>query len=163
MIAASFLRPKIPGERGISTSGRRDDNLPCSAQNYCDIEGDRPVFEIHHVRLKPGLDILECISFTLEPANLCEAGDAGLYKCAQVVAGHDAGELLIVFQEVRAGTYDAHLSAEHIQELGKLIQPELAHPMRRGKYAGIILCGLPFQVRIPICIVRNLMIVNSRF
>src|SRR5678816_1586830 len=52
----------------------------------------------------------------------------------------------IVFKHVRPGTNDAHLTAEHVEELRQFIDAKPAHPTSESEHSGIGRCGLQMLV-----------------
>ena len=88
--------------------------MPGGAEDDYEVEERGPVFEVDHVGLEAVGYGFDGAGFAAEAADLCEAGNAGLNEGADVVGGHDLGELDVVFNEMRARADDAHFATEDV-------------------------------------------------
>src|SRR5690348_6820900 len=61
-------------------------------------------------------------------AQRSEAGEAGSHERADVMVRHVFGKLLVVFDQMRSWTNDAHVAAEDVPKLRHFIDAEFAEP-----------------------------------
>src|SRR5690606_12143561 len=85
------------------------------------IEEDRPVVDVVQVVLRTAVDLLEGRGFAAEAVHLGPTGDTGLDALAVGVLGELMAELVIVHQRMRAGTDEAHFTAQHVDQLRQLV------------------------------------------
>src|SRR5512134_3657573 len=94
-----------------------------------DVEPDRPVLDV--VEVEPD-EVVE--GQGRAPRDLPEARDPGQDEIALPVPGF---EPLVVADRERAGPDQAHLAAQHVQELRQLVERELAEQAADAGDAGI--------------------------
>ena len=70
--------------------------------------------DIEHVVADPLLQQRRLRDLTAEAVALRQSGDAGFHELTRVVGADDPGKLLVVLDEMRTGTADAHVSDEHV-------------------------------------------------
>src|SRR3990170_3300148 len=86
------------------------------------IEAERPALDVVEVVLDPPLER----GVAAPAVDLGPPGDPGLHLVAQHVAGDLPAELLHEDRPLGARAHEAHLPAEHVEELGQLVQAEPA-------------------------------------
>lgn len=64
-----------------------------------------------------------------EAADLCVAGDAGLYGVSVHVVGHLGGVFVGMLEHVGSGTDDGHVANQYVPKLGDLIEVALAEEL----------------------------------
>lgn len=123
-------------------------NLAVGLEDDPDVQSERPRFEVIDVGFDALDDVLLGAGFAAKPFDLGEAGDARFDVGSHMVVVEGAGELFIVFDEVRARTDDAHLADENVPELGKFVDAEAAKPRAGGVNARVVFLGLEGRIRI---------------
>src|SRR5947208_2546653 len=116
-----------PAQRSVGAA-RRPEQVRKRAQNDCALERQVPVLEIFDVAGDAVLDVGVVARFAAESAHLGEAGDAWFHERADVIVGQELRELLIVFDQMRTRTDDAHVAPEYVPKLRHLINAEFAKP-----------------------------------
>ena len=76
--------------------------------------------------------------------DLRPAGDAGLHAMPLAVIGNLLGKSLHEFGPLRPRADQRHLSAQHIEKLGELIEPQPAKKFSHGRCSRIVL-GCPHR------------------
>src|SRR5512134_282477 len=89
-----------------------------------EIEQQAPVLDVVQVVLK----LLERILFgrAVRVAELCPPGDAGLHAVALAVVRDRVLEVVHELRSLRTWADEAHVAAEHVQQLWQLVEPRLA-------------------------------------
>ncbi len=75
-----------------------------------------------------------------------QSSDAGLDKGADVIVRHQARKLIVVLDEVWAGSDDAHVAAEHVPKLRDFVDAEFAEPFSERVNPFVAIAGLPLQL-----------------
>src|SRR5688572_16711824 len=88
------------------------------------VEQERHVLDVVEVELVLLLGVLDGRSIT--ELDLGPAGDARFHAVALVVVGDDAAELLDEVWPLRPRPDEAHLAAQHVEELRQLVEAALA-------------------------------------
>src|SRR5947209_13947444 len=108
-------------------------NAVCIAREYrqesdAEIEKQRPIVNIEEVVFDPHADLGIVRNATAKAVDLGPAGDARLHIVAPRVKRDRLLEELIVRKRMRTRADQAHLTAEHVQELRQFIDIVPAHP-----------------------------------
>ena len=91
------------------------------------------------------------------PRTCAETGDAGLHKRADVIVRHAIWrKLIVVFDQVRARSDDAHVAEEHVPELRHFIDAQFAKPFPERINAVVVSPRLAISSPIVGRCVRNL-------
>jgi len=91
------------------------------AQNNRAFQRQVPVLEIFDIARDPVLNVDLVAGFATVTADLGEAGDARFHKGADIVVRHELRKLVIVLDQVRAGSNNAHVAQEDVPELRHLV------------------------------------------
>src|SRR5664279_6221677 len=100
------------------------------ARDDLDVEPHRPVLDV--VEVQPH-EVVE--AERRAPGDLPEARDARQHAVAAAVPGLEA---LVVAQRQRARADEAHLAAQHVPELGQLVDREAAQDAADRRDAGVV-------------------------
>ena len=110
-------------------------------QNF-DVELEAPIALVAEVGVDAACHRFHFSGFAAPAFYLGEAGDAWLEGMALHVARHMLAVVLVVLNGVGAGAHQAHLTFEHIEQLGQLIQAPAPQHGTHGGDAGVITGGL---------------------
>src|SRR5271157_1615868 len=126
--AFPFVRLPFPApqraEGGLLRSAAVDHHLGGLEQDS-QVQENRHVLDVEEVVFQLGLGFLDARSILIP--NLCPASDS---RAQTVSQGKERNVLFQQLAKVRAlGTrsHDTHLAAKNVEELGKLVQAELAN------------------------------------
>lgn len=108
-----------------------------------DIQPETPVLHVKQIKARSAADVLGPLDFPPVTLDLCQSGDARLHIAPAAVEFVEFLEFALVLNHVRPGTDDAHLSAQHVEKLGKLVDAETSQPTTAGVDAVILGRRLP--------------------
>ena len=86
-------------------------------ENDSALEREIPVFQVLDVASDAILDVRTISCFTTKSSHLSQTGDSRLNERADVIIGHQLGKLLVMFDQMRPWTDDAHVAPEDVPEL----------------------------------------------
>ena len=79
--------------------------------------------------------------FAAKSAHLRQAGDARFHETAHVIVRHQLGELLVMFDQMRPRSDDAHVAAQHVPKLRHFIEAQFAQPFSDRINAFVVVFG----------------------
>lgn len=100
------------------------------------------MLDVPDVAANAALHLVEGLGLTAVAGDLAPAGDAWLDVVADHVFVDQVGVLLGVLEHVGAGTHDAHLPEQHVDELRELVDAGLAQYLAPLGHAGVVPRGL---------------------
>src|SRR6266850_8515847 len=121
-------RPAIEGAGapvGLDRRRTKEDGLDRVEEN-AEIERDREVLDV--VQVVPHLFGFFVEVVRVSVPDLGPTGDARANHGSEGVVGDVLDEELEVRNRVRPRSYQIHVAADHIEELGKLVEAEFPHP-----------------------------------
>src|SRR6266852_3741707 len=108
--------------------------VPEGLQEDLQIEAEAPALDVVEVTLDPPLD-----RRVAPPAvDLGPAGDPRLHLVAEHIARHAPPEFLDEARALRARPHEAHLAAQHVEELRQLVEARPSQERPEGGAAWII-------------------------
>src|SRR3954453_20410131 len=111
----------------VRAGGREEELRECPQDNVA-LERKIPVLEVFDVTGNSILDIRGIARFAAKATDLRKAGDSRLNECTNVIVFHELGKLLVVLDQVRPWTDDAHIPFEHVPELRNFVDAQFSKP-----------------------------------
>src|SRR3546814_880512 len=96
------------------------------------------MLDVIEIVLDPVLHLLKRVCLAAPAVDLRPACYAGLYAMAPHISIDDLRVLLIVRDRVRPGADEAHLAAQHVEQLRQFVKTGVAQPMARACDSGIM-------------------------
>ena len=90
-------------------------------ENDSALEREIPVFQVLDVASDTILDVRTISCFPTKSSHLSQTGDSGFNERPDVIIGHQLGKLLVMFDQMRPWTDDAHVTPEDVPELWDLV------------------------------------------
>ena len=106
------------------------------------IQPEIRVTNVEGVPLVSSEDLVEAPRGAAIALDLGQTGDTGFHESAEFIGVDYGRETGAVFIHVWSWSNDAHMSGEHIQKLGKLIQVAIAEETTDKRDAGVMFRGL---------------------
>lgn len=100
------------------------------------------MLDVPYVAADAALHLVEGLGLAAVAGDLAPAGDAGLDVVADHVFVDQVGVFLGVLEHVGAGSHDAHLPEQHVDELRELVDAGLAQYLAPPGHAGVVPRGL---------------------
>src|SRR5450432_2614710 len=94
----------------LVSAARWDDDLCAGAQDNSAFQREVPILQVFNIASEALFDVGTALSLAAETTHLREPGDTGFDECAHVVVGHELREFIVVLDEMRARSDDAHLA-----------------------------------------------------
>jgi hypothetical protein len=98
------------------------DHIVNGQKNNTDIQPETPVLHVPDIMLDPFFHLVKIFRLPPESIHLRPAGDARLYKLSDHEFIQQTGIVIRMFQHMWPRTDDTHISPQHVEELGKLVQ-----------------------------------------
>lgn len=114
------------------------DNALCRQVYDADIKPERPVFDVPDVSLDTFFHLPKLFGLATVACHLGPSRYAWLGEMSYHVFVNDVAINLSMVQHVRAWTYDAHVTFQHIVELWKFINVGFSHEIAKGKLARVV-------------------------
>ena len=118
------------------------EHLDGRAQYDAYVEPNAPVLDIPDVALHAPFHLPQLTRLAPESRHLGPPGDARLHKVAHHVLVDERAVYLGMVEHVRARAHNAHVAAQHVEELRQLVDVGLAHEVAKGKLARVVLGAL---------------------
>src|SRR5437870_5747790 len=92
--------------------------------------------------MNPILEVLFLARFSAKSAHLSQSSNAWLNEASHPVIIRNLAKQLVVVDEMRPRSHNAHFAFKHVDELRQFINAHLAQPASRGIHAWIGECRL---------------------